>query len=449
MHLFSAPCPWPAFLAAAVLVLACCPATGRAQVFLASQPHPDFAIGPLFVTVAVRPDSGPVTVTLSWSLTPPPHGLAAGIKQGLYLLWPAELVEATAPGPPDPELIAYVEQRGFAISGRGRLALGSRDRLQVGIGTPATPLPEVASYVTFVRRTGPQVGPGTYIKIPWTPALADPLAVTVLAMTYRGLVTPKPATWFEEAFWGRRWVLSTGFGDVGALVLPLYPLYFEHRDRFVPLAREFSLVIATFADADHLRIEAIEPPGATRRPSRVRAGSEIVSMTLQPTQGISPQLLKVQFSYHAGVIAWRPVLVSALLLLLGNLAGLIILSQNIKWFVRTKLHLRRPGEPEFTRAAGDLLPRDLADRIVPGVTTEAEALALCGHPDEERHRRAPEVRRTLVYRGARRLARPRLTLGRLATVAHWEEEQHELEIDLDGDRVSSVQSRVRRQRLVL
>ena len=448
-YLFSVPRTRRAFLAAALLLLVGLPGRGRAQVFLASQPHPNFAIGPLFVTVAVQSDLSPVMVTLSWSLTPQLPDASADTGQALYLLWPAELVEATAPGAADPELTAYVEQRGFVVSGSGRLALGSRDRLQMGIGTAATPLPEVASYVTFVRRTGPQVGPGTYIKIPWTPKLADPLAVTVLAMRYRGLITPKPATWFEEAFWGRRWVLSAGFGDVGPLVLPIYPLYFEHRDRVLPLAREFSLVVATFADADHLRIEGIEPPSATRRPSRVRAGSEIVSMTLQPTPGIAPQLLKVQFSYHPGVIAWRPVLISALLLLLGNLAGLIILSQNIKWFVRTKLHLQRGDEPEFVRGAGDLLPRDLADKIVPGVTTEAEVLALCGRPDEEYQRRAPEVRRTLVYRGARRLARPRLALGRLATVAHWEEEQHELEIEFDGDRVGSVQSRVRRQRLVL
>jgi len=442
---------WPrrAVLAAALLVIVGLPATSPAQVFLASQPHPSFAIGPLFVTVAVRPDLGPATVTLSWSLTPQGDHFGADVKQDLYLLWPAELAGATTAGAADAELIAYVEQRGFAVSGSGRLALGSRDRLQMGTGSPATPLPEAASYVTFVRRTGPPAGTGTYIKIPWTSRLADPLAVTVLAMPYRGLITPKPATWFEEAFWGRRWVLSAGFGDVGPLVLPVYPLYFEHRDRFVPLAREFSLVVATFPDADHLRIEAIEPPRATRRPSRVRAGSEIVSMTLEPTQGISPQLLKVQFSYHVGAVALRPLVVSGLLLLIGNLAGLIILSQNIRWFVRTKLHLRRRDEPEFARAAGDLLPRDLADKIMPGVTTEAEALALCGRPDEEYHRRAPEVRRTLVYRGARRLARPRLALGRLATVAHWEEEQHELEIELDGDRVSSVQSRVQRQRLVL
>jgi len=298
-----------------------------------------------------------------------------------------------------------------------------------------------------VRKTGPQLGSGTYVKIPWTPKLADPLAVAVLAMPYRGLITPKPATWFEEAFWGRKWVLATGFGDVGSLVLPLYPLYFEHRDRVVRLAREFSLVVASFADADHLRIESIEPPSATRRPSRVRAGAEIVSMPLQPTEGIAPQLVKVQFSYFSGVFAWRPILVSALLLLLGNLAGLVILSQNVNWFVRTRLHLKRRVEPEFARAAGGALPPEVAEKIVPGSTTEAEVRALCGRPDEEGHRRGSGLRRTLIYRGMRRLARPRLAVGRLATVAHWEEEQHELEVELDGDRVTAVQSNVRRHRV--
>jgi len=230
-------------------------------------------------------------------------------------------------------------------------------------------------------------------------------------------------------------------------VLPLYPLYFEHRDQVVRLAREFSLVVATFADADHLRIESIEPATATRRPSRVRAGAEIVSMPLQATEGVAPQLVKVQFSYFSGVIAWRPILMSALLLLLGNVAGLVILSQNVHWFVRTRLHVRRRVDPPFARAAGGALPPEVADDIVPGSTTEAEVRALCGRPDEEGHRRGSGLRRTLIYRGARRLARPRLAVGRLATVAHWEEEQHELEVEFDGDRVRTVQSNVRRQRV--
>ena len=84
---------------------------------------------------------------------------------------------------------------------------------------------------------------------------------------------------------------------------------------------------------------------------------------------------------------------------------------------------------------------------MPGSTTESDVRALCGVPDEEGHRRGAGLRRTLIYRGARRLARPRMALGRLTRVDHWEEEQHELEVELDADRVSAVQSRVRRAKV--
>jgi hypothetical protein len=340
-----------------------------------------------------------------------------------------------------------IQDRGFVVTTSGRLVLRSRDRMQMGTGTPAEALPEVASFVTFTRpNASAQVGAATYVKIPWTARLADSRTVTVLALPARGLITPKPATWFEEAFWGRRWVLAAGYGDIGPLVMPLFPLYFEHRERVVRLARELSLVVASFADAGHLRIEAIDPGTATRRPSRLRTGAEIVTMPLQPVEGIAPQLLKVQFSYFSGTIAWRPILVSLVLLALGNLAGIILLSRDVSQFLRARLHVRRRHEPEFARLAGGALPPALAERIVPGATTEAEVLALCGRPDEEGHQRGPGLRRTLVYRGTRRLPRSRRAWGPLATVARWEEEQHDLEIELDGDRVSAVLSRVRRQR---
>src|SRR4029078_6352803 len=99
-------------------------------------------------------------------------------------------------------------------------------------------LPQVASFATFTRRNATaQVGPASYIKIPWTAKLADPQAGTVLTLSVRGLTTPKPATWYEETFWGRRWVLAAGFGDIGSTVSPLFPLYFEDRDRVVGLGR--------------------------------------------------------------------------------------------------------------------------------------------------------------------------------------------------------------------
>ncbi len=429
-------------------MLAALPATGHAQVFLAARPHPEFAIGPLFVVATVRPDLGPVTVTISWSLTIPAGRRPADIQQDLFLLWPNELTEGTVPGAADPSLARELEAQGFVVSGGGRLALGRRDRMQLGTGAPATPLPEAASFVTFTRRAGPgaQLGASSYIKIPWTPALADPLGVTVLTLATRGLITPKPATWFEEAFWGRRWVLATGFGDIGPPALPLFPLYFERRDRVVRVGRELALAVATFTDSGHLRIEEIGPASATRRPSRLRTDAEVVTMPLAPNEGIAAQLLKVQFSYFTGMIAWRPILVSAVLLALGNMAGFILLSRDVSHFLRKRLHVRWRAEPEFARLAGGALPRLVAEQIVPGSTTEAEVRKLCGRPDEEHQRRGSNQRRSLVYRGARRLPSSRRALGPLATVHHWEEEHHEIEIELDGDRVSAVQSRVRRQR---
>ena len=432
-----------ALLIATLLVVAS-PAPSPAQVFLASRPHPDFRIGPLFVVANVRPDLGPVTITVAWSLTPDPGRQASDIKQDLFLLWPGEIAEATAPGDADPTLVPYVQQRGFTVIASGRLVLRSRDRLQLGTTIPGEPLAETASFVTYVRPGPVQAGPGTYIKVPWSSMLADQFAVMSLSMSFRNLIGPKPATWWEELFWGRRYVLAAGFGDVGSLALPLFPLYFEHRDRLVHLAREFSLVVMTFADSDHLRIEEIAPANATRRLSRVRAGAEVVSMPLVATEGITPQLLKVQFSYFSGRIAWRPILVSLVLLMLGNLAGFILLSKDVTRFVRTRLHLRR-GEPDFVRDGGAALPRDVIDRIVPGTTTHADVLALCGPADEDRVRRgAPGSSRSLVYRATRRIPRPRLAVGRLTTVARWDEEQYEVEIELNGDRVTAVQSRVSR-----
>ena len=435
-------------LLCAVMLLVVRPDAGHAQVFLAARPHPEFAIGPLFVVANVRPDLGPITVTISWSLTPAPGKRAVDIEQDLFLMWPNELVESTAPGAFDPALGRELEERGFTVGTGGRLALGTRDQTQMGTGAPVTPIAETASFVSFSRRAGPAaaLGYSTYVKIPWTPKLADPRALVVLSFPTRGLVTPRPATWFEEAFWGRRWVLSAGFGDLGPPALPLFPLYFEYRDRVVRIGRELALVVANFADSNHLRIEEIGPASATRRPSRLRAGAEIVTMPLAASEGVAAQMLRVQFSYFAGMIAWRPILVSAVLLALGNLAGFILLSRDVSQFLRTRLHVRRRGEPEFAQLAGGALPRTIADRIVPGSTTESDVRTLCGRPDEEHHRRGSGQRRTLVYRGTRRLPSPRRALGPLSTVHHWEEEQHELEIELDGDRVSAVQSRVRRQR---
>src|SRR4029450_8819100 len=117
-------------LLCAALLLAAIPVPGHAQVFMASKPHPDFAIGPLFVVATVHPDLGPVSVSISFSLTTPPGQHAAEIKQDLFLLWPAELGDATAPGSPDPALVREVEERGFVVNSGGRLTRARRPRTQ-------------------------------------------------------------------------------------------------------------------------------------------------------------------------------------------------------------------------------------------------------------------------------------------------------------------------------
>ena len=74
-------------------------------------------------------------------------------------------------------------------------------------------------------------------------------------------------------------------------------------------------------------------------------------------------------------------------------------------------------------------------------------LRLCGRDFEERSRLTDPDHRTLVYRGRRVVPRRRQVLGWLATVRHWDVEEHEVEIELERDVVRDVQARVRRSRL--
>src|SRR5262245_66511471 len=108
---------------ALALVLGAVPGVGRAQVFLASRPHPEFSVGPLLVAASVQPDLGPVSVRVSFGLTLPPSARVEDIRQDLYLLWPAEATGGSATGEADRELRGYVEERGFAVVSEGRLGL--------------------------------------------------------------------------------------------------------------------------------------------------------------------------------------------------------------------------------------------------------------------------------------------------------------------------------------
>ena len=415
-----------------------------AQVFLAERAHPDFAIGPFILSASVPRDHETVQVNVSWSLSAPTGRKL--LPQSLYLLWPREVAAATTPGAADPEVVRYVESRGLQVITSGLLAVRRRDRSRIGTGNLGEPLDAPASYVTFMRAGAPQLGTGTYIKIPWAEVFADPLGLITLGLPLKGMIAPKPANWFAELFWGRRYIMTSTFGDVGQIALSLFPIYFERRDHVVHLARDFSLMTASFADAHQLRIEDITPAGATRRASRVREGSETVSLLLPGGEGLSSQVLRVEFNYFSGRIAWRPILVSIALLAIGNVMGTIMLGQSIGNALMRKLWLGRAGAPP-TRLDGVVVKAEALRAIEPGRSSHADVVRLCGAPQEERRRRAGQAS-TLVYRGTVVTIHRRFGFGWLATVSHREIEQHEIVIEIEDDRVRDVESRVSRSRRV-
>jgi hypothetical protein len=190
------------------------------------------------------------------------------------------------------------------------------------------------------------------------------------------------------------------------------------------------MVIANFADADHLRIEEVAPAAATRRPSLSRAGAEIVSLPLAPSEDLTPQAVRVQFRYFSGRINWRPVVVSAVLLLLGNFAGVLILGREVSRRLRRRRRARRRFRMTSASPHRTMPSRETLGALVPGTTTYDEVVAHCGRPDEETERMAPVEQRTLVYR---------------TTVGAGDAEEQEVEIRLELNCVREVLRRVRRR----
>ena len=406
-------------LAAVVCAALAAPAPARCQVFLASRAHPDFTIGPLFVVANVSRGTADVTVNLSWSLTSGPVTRKAEMEQDLYLLWPAEIVDGTTKGPAEPRLVREIEGRGLSVVSSGRLVLRRRDRMQVGTPALGDAVPVTPTYVNFTRPGG-QTGVVSYIKIPWTPSLADPLSIVTLVLPLRGLIGQKAGTWLEDLFWGRRQVITVGFGDLGPPVLGLFALYYEGRDRMVHLARDYSLVIANFGDSDHLKIEEISPAAAVRRQSRVSAGGEVVALTLLPSQDVTSQSLRVQYHYFTGRINWRPIAISAVILLVTNFAGVLMLSTDVSRRIRRRRRARRRFEAAAAAAANGVPPREALGTLIPAGTRYDEVVSRFGRPDEEHERVTPPGRRTLLYR------------------SNHGPVQHEVAIELQDDRVREV-----------
>lgn len=425
------------------------PAPAHAQVFLASRAHPEFTIGPLFVRATVAPTVGPVEVEILWSLVIPPDRSASGLEQDLFLLWPGEVVADPKAGPPEPALARYVEQRGFTVIGDGRANLFSQSLFQVDSNEPPSPIPGGAPFVTFVRQGGALglTSPVSYLRIPWTPYQVNRARLMDLRFHAKGMISARSASWIEEVFWGKRFLISLSFNDVRHRAL--FPLYFEHRDRLVRLAEDPSQLMVNFADADHVKIDSVTPPATRRHLSETLDSTEVVSLFLDRSEGGTPQVLSVQFGYFSGWRAWAPVIIPALFFVLGNLAAPLLrfLGAWTARSLRAHFHIARPRNADLGQDSGVVISRETLARIVPGKTTYDEVIRLCGPETEIAERLTTPEQRTLIYRGRHVAPQRRPIFAWLAHVTRWDLEDHEIEITLERDVVRDVQVRVRRARL--
>jgi len=424
------------------------PAAAYGQVFLSTQPKPEFMVGPLSVRANVGPKPGPIEVSLLFSLVVPASVKAAAVEQSLYLLWPGEVDGELVPGAPDPEVRGTVEGRGFQVLHEGRLPLSARAIYAGGERQKPEPIAGGAPFVSYTREPGPlgQGTPASWIKIPWTPRLVDRSWLVELRMKLTGLRRQKQATWLENSLWGERHVITLGFNDVRTRAT--FPIYLAYRDRVVHLSEDPSQLTVNFADSTHLKIHEVYPGSSQRRPSETRRETEIVSTYLDPSEGLRPQVLTVQFGYFTGWKAWSPLLFAALFFVLGNIAGPLVtmLVKTIGARLQGRIHFG-PGAAPGQRETGTIVSRETLARIAPGETTQAQVLDLCGPAPEEREKFNEPGRRTLVYRGKRAVPRRARRFGWLSTVNQWDMEHHEVEIELEGDRVRDVQAQVHRSKL--
>src|SRR3989449_567552 len=396
----------------------------------------------------VTPALGTTAVDGLWSLVIPPTKSATDLEQDLCLLWPDEVDTLRVEGKPDPDLARYVEARGYSVIGDGRLPLYAQGLYRTGPQTKPEPIPGGAPFVSFVRQGGPLglTSPATYVRIPWTPLLANRTWLIRLGMGLPRLVRPRPATWVENLFWGHRYTISLAFNDVRGRAL--FPLYLENRDRVVRLADEPSPLLINFTHAEHLKIQDVFPGTATRRMSETLESTQVVSAFLERAQGATPQVLTVQFGYFTGWQSWAPVLIPMIFFVLGNLAGplLTMLVKRVGGRLSGRIHIS-PRSAPVERQTGTVVSRETLGRIAPGSTTYEEVIRLWGADHEEHEEPLAPDRRILVYRGRKVVPQRRRRFGWLATVSRWDVEHHEVEITLERNVVQGVQARVRRTHL--
>jgi hypothetical protein len=430
----------------AVLVIVGGARLAGAQVFLSAQPHPEFTIAPLFVSTSITRDGAPPHLTVFWNVSVTP-GSRQAAPSHLLLLLPFAIAEPAKGLAGDAELASYVTTRGFTVDRQGAVPIVARNRTDMGSGRPPQSI-GTAPYVTFVRESAARgrSRPASLLRVPWSTHLASTDWLVGLDMLASDLIRPKPASWYEDAFFGPRHIVSVSFGDLRHQAL--YPFYFEHREHVVAVGRDFSMLSINFADADHLRIDQLTPTTANRQPSESRRNTETVSVPLAGGEGIVPQVVRVNYGYFTGRFEWRPILISLLFLLVGNITGPVVVPLVKRLARGVSARVFVGAEP--ARENGVILDRATLGKLKPGESTADDVFRLLGTDceDQQQQRLPGEARRTLRYRGERRVPQRSWRVGNLAHVRRWDLEIHEVDVELQDDRVADVQARVRRARWV-
>jgi hypothetical protein len=350
---------------------------------------------------------------------------------------------------PEPALANSVTAHGFEVIGEGRLPLFGRRLAADADADGAESLAGGAPFVTFVEYGGGLglSAPATWVRIPWDPRLTDRSWLIELRMRSPSLLKPKPATWLESAFIGHRYLFSMSFNEVRDR--PLFSMYLARRDRVLRLADAPAELAVNFADADRLKIDAVFPPTSIRRLSETLESTQVVSLFLDTSDGVTPQQVAVHFGYFSRARAWALVVIPALFFVLGNALGPALgrLAVHVGTGVAARVHLGGWNRAPRERERGVLLPAEVLARLTPGRTTLQQVLAVCGSDVEQQERLGTPGRRTLIYRGRRVRPQTRRVVGWLSTVRHLEIEQHEVTIEIDEDVVRDVQVVVRRARV--
>lgn len=140
-------------------------------------------------------------------------------------------------------------------------------------------------------------------------------------------------------------------------------------------------------------------------------------------------------AYLTGVGEWRPIVISLLFLVLGNVTGPVIVPLLRKLWRVLRARVDVGAKP--ARQRGVILDASALARLRPGESTVEDVLRVCGSDCEEHRQQhlSDEPQRILRYRGQRLVPHRSWRVGKVSHVRHWDIETHEVDVEIQNERV--------------